>query len=105
MSENFTQVEWDGLLRGKAMPGDIFVGEQMSSYLHRKFQDLIDANEALKRDAERLDYLMSSGAIIASFSGVQGHKFWLEWPQLCEKQATVYQSEREAIDAAMESQK
>ena len=44
-AKNFTVHEWEGLLRGRAMPGDIYVNEPMAAYLHRKFQALIDALE------------------------------------------------------------
>ncbi|WP_282338526.1 hypothetical protein [Pseudomonas sp. PS02288] len=45
---NFSLEAWEGLMRGRALPGDILDGQTLGNYLHRKFQALIDENERLK---------------------------------------------------------
>lgn len=46
MSKNFSLHSWEGILRGRAMPGDILGGETTAAYIHRKFQELIDERDA-----------------------------------------------------------
>lgn len=44
---NITEHEMRGLITGKAMPADIFVGENLAAYLVRKFAVLQKERDAL----------------------------------------------------------
>jgi hypothetical protein len=49
MSEQFTVHEWEGVLRGRAIPADSLCGETTARYVHRKFSELAAENEALRK--------------------------------------------------------
>lgn len=57
--------------------------------------------EALRRDSERLTWLIDTDAIIESTATQVGLRFWLSWPEIDEIQSGMYIDPREAIDSAM----
>ncbi|MCY1286651.1 hypothetical protein D9M70_356270 [compost metagenome] len=52
MTRNFSPIEWEGLLRGRAMPGDILVNESMANYLHRRVQKIVDERDDLRSQVD-----------------------------------------------------
>ena len=61
--------------------------------------------QALRKDAERLDFLISEECQIQSLSLSNGVRYRLYWPDIDEAQCELYTDPRAAIDAAMEKQK
>lgn len=46
--EVLTVHEWDAIVRGRAVPADLFVGESVGQYVHRKVGKLIDERDRLQ---------------------------------------------------------
>lgn len=69
MSEQFTVREWEGVLRGGAIPGDSLCGETTARYVHRKFVEKAAENESLRKAL--------SGMLFAFDDGV-GHEWSAE---------------------------
>lgn len=66
---------------------------------------LLAERAELKRDAERLNYMIHEQCVIESMNGASApvvHRLY--WRHLGEGQTEWYPSEREAIDAAMQSE-
>lgn len=59
MIEQFTLVELEGMLKGRAMPGDLRCGESIVQYLHRQIQALATERNNLREDR---DGLLEAGA-------------------------------------------
>lgn len=59
MIEQLTLVELEGMLKGRAMPGDIRGGESIAQYLHREIQVLATERNNLREDR---DGLLEAGA-------------------------------------------
>jgi len=57
--------------------------------------------EALRKDAERLDFMIDERAVIQELLALDGPRFTLAWTESGEFQKHVYGTPREAIDAAM----
>lgn len=58
---NITEHEMRGLIAGKAMPADIFVGESLAAYLVRKFAVLQKERDALAALAEERRQFIVNG--------------------------------------------
>lgn len=58
---NITEHEMRGLITGKAMPADIFVGESLAAYLVRKFAVLQKERDALAALAEERRQFIVNG--------------------------------------------
>lgn len=80
-------------------------GSECSEMVYASDYDaLLAERDALKKDAERLDWLMSQDNCVVQ-EATSG--FWLQWidehdPQLSRYQSGEYPSGREAIDAALQ---
>ncbi|MBC2768595.1 hypothetical protein [Pusillimonas minor] len=61
--------------------------------------------QALRKDAERLDFMISEECQIQSLSAPNGVRHRLGWPDYGETQSEWFTNPRVAIDAAMEKQK
>ncbi|AMA46283.1 hypothetical protein [Pseudomonas alabamensis] len=59
MIEQFTLVELEGMLKGRAIPGDLRCGESIVHYLHRQIQGLATERDNLREDR---DGLLEAGA-------------------------------------------
>jgi hypothetical protein len=57
--ERLTLVELEGMLKGRAMPGDLHCGESIAQYLHREIQALATERNNLREDR---DGLLEAGA-------------------------------------------
>jgi hypothetical protein len=58
----------------------------------------------LKRDAERLDFMIVERAFVDSRRSENGHaEYFVSWPAAFFSQSRAYRNEREAIDAAKQS--
>lgn len=63
-----------------------------------------DRARSYELDAKRLDFMLAAGCVMQSMNGTNSPVvFRLYWPQEGEQQDAWYPTEREAIDAAMES--
>lgn len=62
---------------------------------------LLAERAELKKDAERLDWLISDEAIVVELKQMQ--RYHVAWPALAESQSDCFMSPREAIDAAMQA--
>lgn len=79
--------------------------EYMEAMMQAQMESGNSYREELEKDRERLEYLITSGAIVKmDLLPIRGEVFWLEWPELCEKQSGVFHSAREAIDAKMQEE-
>lgn len=61
MSKNeevLTVHEWDAIVRGRAVPADLFVGESVGHYVHRKFGKLLEQRDKLQRDLDECNQAM-----------------------------------------------
>jgi hypothetical protein len=54
MIEQFTLVELEGMLKGRAMPGDLRCGESIAQYLHRGIQRLATERDDVRKDRDGL---------------------------------------------------
>ncbi|MFK3943953.1 hypothetical protein ACI2KC_20080 [Pseudomonas monteilii] len=52
--ERLTLVELEGMLKGRAMPGDLRCGESIAQYLHREIQALATERNNLREDRDGL---------------------------------------------------
>ncbi|WP_438284233.1 hypothetical protein [Pseudomonas alabamensis] len=59
MIEQFTLGELEGMLKGRAFPGDLRYGETIAQYLHREIQVLATERNNLREDR---DGLLEAGA-------------------------------------------
>ncbi|POF89683.1 hypothetical protein [Pseudomonas putida] len=59
MIEQFTLIELEAALKGRAIPGDLRCGESIAQYLHREIQSLAKERDNLREDR---DGLLESGA-------------------------------------------
>lgn len=50
--EVLTVHEWDAIVRGRAVPADLFVGESFGHYVHRKFGKLLEQRDKLQRNLD-----------------------------------------------------
>jgi hypothetical protein len=50
--EVLTVHEWDAIVRGRAVPVDLFVGESVGHYVHRKLGKLIEERDRLQRNLD-----------------------------------------------------
>lgn len=50
--EVLTVHEWDAIVRGRAVPADLFVGESVGHYVHRKLGKLIEERDRLQRNLD-----------------------------------------------------
>lgn len=57
--------------------------------------------EEMRKDAERLDFMIDERAVIQELLALDGPRFTLAWNESGEFQKHVYGTPREAIDAAM----
>jgi|GEM_PF-806072 len=57
--EQHTLVELEGMLKGRAIPGDLRCGESLAQYLHREIQVLATERNNLREDR---DGLLAAGA-------------------------------------------
>ncbi|MSR12884.1 MAG: hypothetical protein EXR84_14055 [Gammaproteobacteria bacterium] len=62
---------------------------------------LLAERAELKRDAERLDWLIKDGAVVVELKQVG--RYHLAWPDVGENQVDCFWTAREAIDAAMQA--
>lgn len=77
-----TETEMRGLITGKAMPADIFLGESLAAYLVRKFTNLHTERDALaaenglaaKAVQTFCDVVGSNTDVIAEEMGIEGAK-------------------------------
>lgn len=56
--EVLTVHEWDAIVRGRAVPADMFVGESVGQYVHRKIAKLTEQRERLQRDLDECNQAM-----------------------------------------------
>lgn len=59
MIEQFTLIELEAALKGRAIPGDLRCGESIAQYLHREIQSLAKERDNLREDR---DGLLEAGA-------------------------------------------
>ncbi len=57
--EQFTLDELEGMLKGRAIPGDLHYSESIGQYLHRQIQALASERNNLREDR---DNLLEAGA-------------------------------------------
>lgn len=81
--------------------------DQVVIPLYRKPATSISADEldVLRKDAERLQYMLDEAAIIMCAVGTTSTMYRLEWPLTGYVQTDFHKSEREAIDAAIAGEK
>lgn len=52
--ERLTLAELEGMLKGRAMPGDLRCGESIAQYLHREIQALATERNNFREDRDGL---------------------------------------------------
>ncbi|NEG58015.1 hypothetical protein [Pantoea agglomerans] len=75
---NITEHEMRGLITGKAMPADIFVGESLAAYLVRKFTNLHTERDALAAENVALKESVEHAAGCIHAAEVEGLEDALE---------------------------
>lgn len=106
----FHSIEMSGVERAKQMLAEKLgcADEPRWKWLLMGADDLIREREklraeceALRKDSERLEFIMADEVVVCAHAGSSGMKYWLSWPVQGESQIGAFDSPRDAIDAAM----
>ncbi len=59
--EVLTVHEWEAIIKGRAIPADLFVGESTGHYVHRKIGKLIEQCDRLQRNLDECNEALEGG--------------------------------------------